>query len=246
MLKAVELTKSFRGPNGLIPVLREVNLEVGRGRLVFVLGRSGSGKSTLLHILAGLDRPTSGAVEFEGASVHKMNDRQAAKYRNEQVGFVFQFFHLMSELTVMENVVLPGLIRGKSDRARAQELLKRVDLWHRRDHFPNELSGGEQQRAAIARALVNRPEIVFCDEPTGNLDNETARSIQDLIVELNRGGQAFLVVTHDEVMAQTGDQTFYLHDGKTEMKPLDGKKNISGGEGLFKFGFKRSTQGGGF
>src|SRR3989338_3982795 len=172
MLKTVDLCKSFEGPQGKLNILRGVNLDLRKGELAFILGRSGAGKSTLLHLLGGLDQPTAGHVEFEGKNIGSWGQKALCEYRNRKVGFVFQFYHLLPELTVKENVELPSFIQGKRDSHRADELLKRVGLWKRRGHLPSELSGGEQQRVAIARALMNEPKLVLCDEPTGNLDDE--------------------------------------------------------------------------
>lgn len=213
MLKAVGLWKEYEGPHGKLHILRGVELEIEAGDLTFVIGRSGAGKSTLLHLLGGLDRPTGGSVEFKGDDLSLFNEGSLAEYRNKRIGFVFQFYHLIPELTVKENVELPSLIAGKRRSKRSADLLKRMGLSERRDHLPNELSGGEQQRVAIARALINEPEIVFCDEPTGNLDEETAESIHRLIFDLNREGQTFCVVTHDEEFAQRSKKVFRLHDG---------------------------------
>ena len=216
MLKVVDLFKQFNGPQGTLHILRGVNLELKRGDLTFILGRSGAGKSTLLHLLGGLDRPTSGKVEFKGHDVGKMNEGSLAEYRNKRVGLVFQFYHLLPELTVKENVELPSLISSKPKPKRADELLKRVGLWERRGHLPRELSGGEQQRTAIARALMNDPELILCDEPTGNLDEETAESIQALILTLNQDGHTFCIVTHEESFARKSGHVFKLHEGKIE------------------------------
>ena len=246
MIELKNIRKTYYIGTQKVQAVNDVSLTINAGEFVAIMGSSGSGKSTLMHMLGLLDRPDSGSYKLAGYDVTRLTDEQMAVVRNRLIGFVFQQFHLLPRMTALENASLPLVYAAIHNLDKSKEKLQAVGLEDRITHRPNELSGGQQQRVAIARALVNRPEIVFCDEPTGNLDNETARSIQDLIVELNRGGQAFLVVTHDEVMAQTGDQTFYLHDGKTEMKPLDGKKNISGGEGLFNFGLKRSTQGGGF
>ncbi len=212
MLKAVDLEKSYEGPRGELHILRGVQLDLEEGNITFVLGRSGAGKSTLLHLLGGLDQPTKGRVEFKGQDLSILDEESLAEYRNKRVGFVFQFYHLLPELTVKENVILPSLIAGKRRAGRADELLKQVGLWERRDHLPSELSGGERQRAAIARALVNEPELVFCDEPTGNLDEETAESIHQLIFELNREGQTFCIVTHEEDFAQKSNRMFRLHE----------------------------------
>ncbi|OGX06747.1 MAG: hypothetical protein A3G87_07600 [Omnitrophica bacterium RIFCSPLOWO2_12_FULL_50_11] len=213
MLKAIGLAKDYKGPNGPLHVLRGVDLEIIRGELVFIVGRSGTGKSTLLHLLGGLDRPTKGSVEFEGDDISTLGEAALARYRNQKVGFVFQFYHLLPELTVEENVVLPSWIRGKRDSRRADTLLKEVGLWQRRGHLPSELSGGEQQRVAIARSLVNEPDIVFCDEPTGNLDEETANTVHELIFKLNERGQTFCIVTHEESFAQKSDRVYRLHEG---------------------------------
>ena len=214
MLKAIDLVKDYEGPRGKLRILRGVDLEIERGDMMFVIGRSGAGKSTLLHLLGGLDQPTQGSVEFKGENLGVFDEESLAEYRNKSIGFVFQFYHLLPELSVKENVELPSLISRKRRSKRADELLKRVGLWERRDHLPNELSGGEQQRAAIARSLMNEPELVFCDEPTGNLDEETAESIHQLIFELNQEGQTFCIVTHEEDFAQTGNhRVFRLHEG---------------------------------
>ncbi|MBI4358388.1 MAG: ABC transporter ATP-binding protein [Candidatus Omnitrophica bacterium] len=217
MLRAIALEKEYEGPRGKLHILRGVNLELNKGDMMFIIGRSGAGKSTLLHLLGGLDRPTAGTVEFRGEDLSLLNEESLAKYRNKRVGFVFQFYHLLPELTVRENVELPSLIAGKRRTKRSEDLLKRVGLWERRDHLQSELSGGEQQRAAIARALINEPELVFCDEPTGNLDDETAESIHRLIFDLNREGQTFCVVTHEESFARKGNRILRLHEGVVDV-----------------------------
>ncbi len=182
--------------------------------MAFIVGRSGSGKSTLLHLLGGLDQPTSGRVLFQGEDLAKLNDNDLARLRNSRAGFVFQSYYLLPELTLFENVLLPSIIAGKPDKKWAQEILKKVKLWSRRGHYPSELSGGEQQRGAIARALMNRPSVVFCDEPTGNLDEETAQEIFSVLKELNeQEGQSFLIVTHDENWAWRYPRVLRLHDG---------------------------------
>ena len=213
MLKAVDLEKEYKGPQGKLAILRGVNLELKKDDLAFIIGRSGAGKSTLLQLFGGLDRPTRGKIEFRGEDLSILNEESLAEYRNKKVGFIFQFYHLLPELTVRENVELPSLIAGKRRTKRSEALLKRVGLWDRRDHLPSELSGGEQQRAAIARAFINEPELIFCDEPTGNLDDETAESVHELIIELNREGQTFCIVTHEESFAQRGNRVFRLHEG---------------------------------
>ncbi len=214
LLAAYDLKKDYDSPAGQLPILKGLQMKIRKGEMIFIIGRSGSGKSTLLHMLAGLDQPTSGKIIFEGEELTDMNERALSRIRNRRLGFVFQFYHLLPELTLYENVLLPSLIAGKPDHKWAKELLKRVKLLSRQDHYPSELSGGEQQRAAIARALMNRPSIVLCDEPTGNLDRETSESILSLINDLNqRDGQSFVIVTHDEALAWRYPKVFRLVDG---------------------------------
>ncbi len=214
LLQVFDLKKDYDSPAGLLPVLKGVHFTLNRNEMVFMIGRSGSGKSTLLHLMGGLDQPTSGKMIFEGEEVTSMNERHLARIRNRRIGLVFQFYHLLPELTLYENVLLPSLIAGKRDDKWAKELLKRVKLLSRQDHYPSELSGGEQQRAAIARALINRPSMVLCDEPTGNLDRENAESILSLLGDLNRReGQSFVIVTHDEALAWRYENVFRLVDG---------------------------------
>lgn len=227
MLETIDLYKSFSGPHGKLDILRGVNFKLEHGDLTFILGRSGAGKSTLLHILGGLDKVTKGKVEFNGRELNRMSERALTEYRNKKVGFVFQFYHLLPELTLLENIELPSLIAGQRKLERAKELLKQVGLWERREHLPKELSGGEQQRAAIARALINEPEIILCDEPTGNLDEETAESVQQLIISLNQGGQTFCIVTHEESFAAKGKKILRLHEGIIEPvtpEPIGGRR----------------------
>ena len=214
VLAAYDVRKDFKTPGGALPVLKGVHFSLEPAQMSFIIGRSGSGKSTLLHLLGCLDTVSSGKILFEGEDVSLMNEGRRTKTRNLRVGFVFQFYHLLPELTLYENVVLPSLIAGKRNDAWVNELLKRVGLLGRERHYPAELSGGEQQRAAIARSLVNRPSVVFCDEPTGNLDEETAESVFSLLCELNRQeGISFVVVTHDEALAWRGEYVFRLVDG---------------------------------
>jgi len=215
ILSARDVRKDYDMPTGTLEILRGVNIDVRSGEILFVNGKSGSGKSTLLHLLGGLDRPTGGTIFFKGRDMTRMSERDLARVRSNSLGFVFQFYHLLPELTVYENVLLPTLLAKKKDPAWIKEVLKRVKLWNRRTHFPPELSGGEQQRVAIARALANSPDIVLCDEPTGNLDEETAASIMSLLTELNRNeGHSFIIVTHDEELAKTGTRTLRLHEGQ--------------------------------
>ncbi|MGF1772226.1 lipoprotein-releasing ABC transporter ATP-binding protein LolD [Vibrio maritimus] len=198
-------------------VLKGVSFDIEKGELVSIIGSSGSGKSTLLHVLGALDEASEGSVEFLGQSLLDMGGNQQAKLRNQHLGFVYQFHHLLSDFTAVENVAMPLLIGGvKVSQAHqeASDLLERVGLGHRLKHRPSELSGGERQRVAIARALVNKPDLVLADEPTGNLDYATALSIYDLMRTLNREyGTAFLVVTHDNELAAKMDKQLHMQDG---------------------------------
>lgn len=213
-LRVYDLIKEYESPSGILPVLRGLSFSLDQGELCFIIGRSGSGKSTLLHLMGGLDQPTAGKIIFEGEDLVDKKEKQLARLRNRRIGFVFQQYHLLPELTLYENVHLPALIAGKRNDKWVREILKRVKLLSRQDHYPSELSGGEQQRAAIARALVNRPSVVFCDEPTGNLDRETAESVLQLVTDLNQHeGQAFVIVTHDEALAWRYNNVYRLVDG---------------------------------
>ncbi len=214
LLIAEKVCKDYPTPEGPLAVLKGVDFSLSEGETAFIVGRSGSGKSTLLHLLGGLDRPSGGRIFFKGNDLSLMNERELAIYRNRKIGFVFQFFHLLPELTLFENVLLPSLIARAPNPGRARDLIRRVGLRGREGHFPTELSGGEQQRAAIARALVNQPEIVFCDEPTGNLDDETAEIVFGLLLRLHEESDLSLViVTHDEGMAHRFENVHRLHEG---------------------------------
>lgn len=216
-LHAHGLRKAFRLGKSTLEILRGVNLTVQRGESVFLRGASGAGKSTLLYTLAGLETPTQGDVHFEGASLYKISARRQAQLRNTRMGFVFQSYALLPELTALENIMLPGMIGGSTDPHHAALLLGQVGLADRAGHLPSELSGGEQQRVAIARALVNRPGILFADEPTGNLDSKTGGEIMDLILGLVREqGTTLLTVTHDADLAARGDRTLHIRDGILE------------------------------
>lgn len=211
------LSKSFRLGASTLEILRGVDLTVLRGETVFLCGASGAGKSTLLYTLAGLERPTSGEVHFESENLYRISPSRQASMRNTRMGFVFQSYMLLPELTALENIALPGLIGGKADRDRAMDLLKHVGLADRSHHLPSELSGGEQQRVAIARALVNRPGMLFADEPTGNLDSRTGGEIIDLLLGLAReNGTTLLAVTHDTGLAARGDRVLHIRDGLLE------------------------------
>jgi predicted ABC-type transport system involved in lysophospholipase L1 biosynthesis ATPase subunit len=213
-LRARALRKSFRLGSSTLEILRGVDLDVRRGEIVFLCGASGAGKSTLLYTLAGLERPTAGEVHFENESLYGISVSRQADLRNTRMGFVFQSYMLLPELTALENVALPGLIGGKVDRDHAAELLGKVGLGPRTGHLPSELSGGEQQRVAIARALANRPTMLFADEPTGNLDSKTGGEIIDLLLGLARAQETtLLAVTHDAELASRGDRVLHIRDG---------------------------------
>jgi predicted ABC-type transport system involved in lysophospholipase L1 biosynthesis ATPase subunit len=216
-LRARGLRKSFRLGAITLQILRGLDLDVKRGERVFLCGASGAGKSTLLYTLAGLEQPTAGEVHFEEEDLYRVSATRQATLRNTRMGFVFQSYMLLPELTALENVALPGLIGGQPDRERAAELLEKVGLGPRTGHLPSELSGGEQQRVAIARALANRPSMLFADEPTGNLDSKTGGEIIDLLLGLAReNGTTLLAVTHDANLAARGDRVLHIRDGQLE------------------------------
>jgi lipoprotein-releasing system ATP-binding protein len=217
LLEAAGVTREFRIGETRIQVLRGVDLGLREGEILAVLGASGAGKSTLLHCLGGLDRPDAGAVRFRGQEIFSLAERELSRFRNRNMGFVFQFHHLMPEFTAEENIMMPGLVaRQGSDaaRRRARELLAEVGLADRADHKPDELSGGEQQRVAVARGLFAAPALVLADEPTGNLDPATARGLHDLMYALaRRHRQSWIVVTHNAELAALADTQVWLVDG---------------------------------
>ena len=212
-----DLSKVYQEGRLATPVLQGVNLSVAKGELLAIVGTSGSGKSTLLHLLGALDAPTTGNILFNGKNIHQLSSKLQSKWRNQELGFVYQFHHLLSEFSALENVAMPLLIAGesiKSAQKKATELLERVGLSERIEHRPSELSGGERQRVAIARALINKPSLVLADEPTGNLDAKSAESVYQLLKELNTEfGTAFIVVTHDQQLANKLDRQLYMSNG---------------------------------
>ena len=222
MLEVRGVSKHYPGPSGPVAVLSDIDLRLETGESVSIVGPSGSGKSTLLHILGALDPPSAGTVRFDGVDPYALDERRLAAFRNRHVGFVFQDHHLLPQCSVLENVLIPTLVAegaAGAFRARALELLDHVGLGHRLHHRPAELSGGERQRVAIARALVCRPQLVLCDEPTGNLDHEATRTVADLLLDLHRSQPTMLaVVTHNLDLARRFAATYRLADG--QLQPL--------------------------
>ncbi len=218
LIRVVDLYKSYYDGVTELPVLKGVDVEVKKAEIVAVVGASGVGKSTMLHLLGGLDRPTEGTIFYEGEDIFALNDPELDRFRNEEIGFIFQFHHLLPEFTALENVAMAGLIaRQQASVAhdRAKELLDYVGLGDRLEHRPSELSGGERQRVAIARALVNQPKVVLADEPTGNLDQKTSEAVHDLLWTLNdQFNQTFIIVTHNQTLAQRADRLIQLVDGQ--------------------------------
>lgn len=217
LIKTQELKKSYGGPNKKVEVLKGIDLVIKRGETVAIVGSSGAGKSTFLNLLGGLDRPTSGEVYYDGSPVFRHDDKALAAFRNSTIGFVFQFHHLLPEFTALENVMLPALIGGL-DRSEASErargLLTGVGLGDRVSHKPGELSGGEQQRTAIVRALMRSPSVILADEPTGNLDTRTGDEVFDILLEQNRSrGMTMIIVTHNERLAARLSRRLRMVDG---------------------------------
>lgn len=217
LLKLVNVSKTYRPDTHPVHALKNVNLEINKGEFVAIMGPSGSGKSTLMHIAGCLDTPTSGKVIFENKKISQLSEEELAKIRSQKIGFVFQTFNLIPRTTTLDNVALPLIYTGadlKKRRRLALQTLKKVNLDDRADHFPNQLSGGEQQRVAIARALVNQPSIIFADEPTGNLDTKSGAEIMRVLQKLNQAGNTIVVVTHETHIAKFAQRKIKIVDGE--------------------------------
>ncbi|MBB6610794.1 ABC transporter ATP-binding protein [Pontibacter sp. Tf4] len=220
MLQVSNVHKKY----GSLEVLKGINLTIGTGEVVSIVGASGAGKSTLLHILGTLDGADSGEVLFDGNNIARLNATELARFRNRHIGFIFQFHNLLPEFTAVENVCLPGFLAGRNEKEvteRAKELLAMLNLSHRLNHKPSEMSGGEQQRTAVARALINSPRIIFADEPSGNLDSKNAQELHDIFFRLrDEFNQTFVIVTHNEQLASMADRTLVMKDGQIVQEVL--------------------------
>ena len=215
LLRATGLTKTVQVGEQSLTIIKDVSIHVDAGEFVVIMGKSGSGKSTLLGLLAALDYPDSGSVQLADKTLSRLDEDTLAAIRQREMGFVFQSFHLLPTLTVAENIAFPLDIARRPDKARVDELIEAVNLGHRRHSMPSQLSGGEQQRTAVARALVSRPKIVFADEPTGNLDEQNANQVMQLLLDLRQQtGSALVVVTHDAALAKMADRVITMHDGR--------------------------------
>jgi lipoprotein-releasing system ATP-binding protein len=214
MLFAKDIQKAY----GELPILKGVNLEVGKGEIVSIVGSSGAGKTTLLQILGTLDKPDAGILEIGGVNPFKLSQKELANFRNTSLGFIFQFHQLLPEFTAIENAMLPALIGGKSKKEAEQlamPLLERLGISSRKTHKPSELSGGEQQRVAVCRALINNPKVIFADEPSGNLDTKNAKELHELFFQLrDEFNQTFVIVTHNEELAHMADRSLVMRDGR--------------------------------
>jgi putative ABC transport system ATP-binding protein/lipoprotein-releasing system ATP-binding protein len=214
LIQTTNLTRSYRLGKKSLTVLESVNLSINRGEKIFLCGPSGAGKTTLLYTLAGLETPQAGNVTIDGVDLYALSRAAQSRFRNQRIGYIFQNYHLLPELTALENVMVPGAIGGKHHHDQALAALARVGLAERADHLPAELSGGEQQRVAIARAIVNEPDILFADEPTGNLDSHNSAAILDLLLQLvSEKNTTLIVVTHDQALARHGDRVLTIKDG---------------------------------
>ena len=217
LLKIDGLSKNYMIGKKNIPVLKKIDLEVKKGEIIAIMGKSGAGKSTLLNILGTLDRPDSGSIKFSGEDILTFNDKKLAEFRNKNIGFVFQFHYLLPEFDAVENVMMPGLITGKNEkelRKKAEEMLRRMGLEDRFSHRSNELSGGEQQRVAFARALINKPALILADEPSGNLDQHSSEKLHEIMWAFAKEfNTAFIVVTHDASLAKKADRIINMVDG---------------------------------
>jgi len=220
MIELHRVSKTVQSGENPLTIVHPLNLEIPTGQLLSIVGPSGSGKSTLLGLIAGLDMPTTGSIVVNGTEITSLNEDRLAEFRGRTIGFVFQFFHLMPSLTALENILVPLEIIGESNpQERATSLIGEVGLTGRSHHYPSQLSGGEQQRVAIARALANTPPVLLADEPTGNLDSATGRSIINLLVDVNRRhGTTVILVTHDNDLAAETDVTLVMRDGRTEKR----------------------------
>jgi ABC-type lipoprotein export system ATPase subunit len=226
IIETVNLHRSYRIGRKSIEVLHGIDLSIHRGERVFLCGPSGAGKTTLLYTLAGLERPEQGTVKIDGVDLYSLGRKEQARFRNARIGYVFQNYHLLPELTALENVAVPGAIAGQDQTEAAMKALERVGLADRADHLPAELSGGEQQRVAIARAIVNEPKVLFADEPTGNLDSKNSAEIMGILMELAREhGVTLVVVTHDQTLAQAGDRMLVIKDGTIRSQKSNVSKN---------------------
>jgi ABC-type lipoprotein export system ATPase subunit len=214
MIQTIGLHRTYRLGGKNLSVLQDVNLSIEKGEKIFLCGPSGAGKTTLLYTLAGLETPQAGKVLIDHVDIYALSRTAQAHFRNQQIGYIFQNYFLLPELTALENVMVPGAIGGKDHKNQALKALERVGLKDRGDHLPAELSGGEQQRVAIARAIVNQPALLFADEPTGNLDSHNSQVIMDLLIELtNENHSTLIVVTHDQALAKNGDRMLTIKDG---------------------------------
>ena len=218
LIRVVDLHKSYYDGEAELPVLQGINLEIYLSELLAIVGASGVGKSTLLHLIGTLDRPTAGSVLYDEQDIFTLPDTELARFRNKEIGFVFQFHHLLPEFTALENVAMGALITSSNDKQvykEAEALLDYVGLSERLSHFPSQLSGGERQRVAIARSLINKPKVVLADEPTGNLDRRSSEAVLELLWDLNsKSGQTFVIVTHNQELTQQVDRVIQLVDGK--------------------------------